>query len=62
MLDRLRMSVADAIHCYGTLAERVFSDVKRIGEGKFKARKLEQVIKQVVRKRSGREDERMLDD
>ena len=62
MLGRLGMSVAEAIACFGTLAKTVFSDVKRIGgEGRFRATKLEQVIKEVVRERTGHPDERMMD-
>ena len=61
MLGRLRMSVAEAIECYGTLAERVFSTTKRIGDGRFKASKLEEVIKEIVREKLGDPDARMLD-
>ena len=61
MLGRLGMSVTEAIASYETLAGRVFSDVKRFGEGKFKARKLEEIIKEVVRDRTRQEDACMLD-
>ena len=48
MLGRLRMDVDTAINRYDQLAKVVFSDMKRFGYGKFKATKLEQVIKSVV--------------
>ena len=48
MLGRLRMDVDTAIKHYDDLAKRVFSDMKRCGDGKFKAKKLKQVIKSVV--------------
>jgi hypothetical protein len=48
MLGRLRMDVDTAIKHYDGLAKSVFSDPKRWGEGKFKARKLEEAIKSVV--------------
>jgi hypothetical protein len=48
MLGRLRMDVDTAINHYDDLAKRVFSDMKRYGDGKFKAKKLEEVIKSVV--------------
>ena len=61
MLGRLRMSVEDAIACYGALAKTVFGDVKRFGDGKFKASNLENAIKDIVKKQTGQEDERMMD-
>ena len=38
MLGRLRMDVDTAINHYDDLAEQVFSDMKRYGDGKFKAK------------------------
>jgi hypothetical protein len=62
MLGRLRMSVGEAIEDYGTLAQRVFSDPRLIGgDGKFKARNLEDAIKEIVEKKAGRADEPMID-
>jgi hypothetical protein len=56
------MSVTEAIEQYGTLAQRVFSDAKLIGgDGKFKATKLEDVIKEIVKAKTGRADELMMD-
>ena len=49
MLGRLRMDVDTAIKHYDDLAKQVFSDMKRWGDGKFKAKKLEEVIKSVVK-------------
>jgi hypothetical protein len=50
MLGRLRMDVDTAIDCYNNLSQQVFSDPKwRPGDGRFKATKLEEVIKSVVR-------------
>ena len=49
MLGRLRMDVDTAIKSYNNLAEQVFSAPKRWpGDGRFKATKLEAVIKSVV--------------
>ena len=48
MLGRLRMDVDTAINHYDDLAKQVFSDTKRYGDGKFKAKKLEEVIQYVV--------------
>ncbi|KJA21133.1 hypothetical protein HYPSUDRAFT_68085 [Hypholoma sublateritium FD-334 SS-4] len=48
MLGRLQMDVDTAINHYDQLAKEVFSDMKRFGDGKFKATKLEQAIKSVV--------------
>jgi hypothetical protein len=42
------MDVDTAINHYDDLAKQVFSDMKRCGDGKFKARKLKKVIKSVV--------------
>jgi hypothetical protein len=48
MLGRLRMDVDKAIEHYVDLAEYVFSDMKRCGDGKFKAKKLKEAIQKVV--------------
>ena len=56
------MSADEAIEHYGTLAQRVFSDAKLIGgDGKFKASKLEDVLKEIIEKKTGQADERMMD-
>ena len=61
MLGRLGMSVEQAIKHYGTLAGPVFSDVKQPGgDGRFKAKKLEKVIKEIVKEQTGQEDEHMM--
>jgi hypothetical protein len=62
MLGRLRMSLSEAIDHYGTLTKRVFSNAKVVGrDGKFKASKLEEVIKEIVQARTGNADARMMD-
>lgn len=48
MLGRLRMSVDDALRKYAELAKDVFSEKQLLGDGRFKASKLEEVIKKVV--------------
>ncbi|KAJ7937769.1 acyl transferase/acyl hydrolase/lysophospholipase [Mycena leptocephala] len=54
ILGRLRMDVDTAIMCYDHLAKQVFSEVKRgLGDGKFKASKLEAAIKSTVAKMTG---------
>ncbi|KAF8586137.1 FabD/lysophospholipase-like protein [Ramaria rubella] len=61
MLGRLGMSVAKAIEYYGTLAQRVFSDMKPFGkDGKFKASKLEEVIKEIVNEKTQDREECLL--
>ncbi|KAJ7032992.1 FabD/lysophospholipase-like protein [Mycena alexandri] len=54
MLGRLRMDVDTTIMCYDHLAKQVFSEVKRgLGDGKFKASKLEAAIKSTVAEMTG---------
>src|SRR5882724_12660636 len=60
MLGRLGMSVEQSITHYGTLAGDVFSDEQTCGDGKFKASKLERVIKDIVKAQTEQEDERMM--
>jgi hypothetical protein len=56
------MSVTEAITCYGDLAQRVFSDEKLTGrDGKFKASRLEEVLKEIIEEKTGQIDERMMD-
>jgi hypothetical protein len=55
------MSVDDAIACDGNLAREVFSDVKRSGDGKFRATNLKEVIRKIVKKYSGDPEEGMMD-
>ncbi|KAG6906944.1 hypothetical protein DXG01_011277 [Tephrocybe rancida] len=62
MLGRLRMTIEDAIACYDDLAGRVFSQVKILGDGQYKATLLEEVIKEVVQKRTGNSEAHLLDD
>ena len=54
------MSVDQAISRYGDLTKDVFSDTQTGGDGKFKASKLEKVIKDIVKAATGQEGERML--
>jgi hypothetical protein len=62
MLGRLRMDVDTAIDCYNNLAHRVFSDPKRRpGDGRFKATRLEEVIKSVVQEAAGDAEEPLLE-
>ena len=51
MLGRLRMDVDTAIKHYGALVKHVFSRPKR--GGKFKAKKLEEAMKVIVRDITG---------
>ena len=62
MLGRLRMDVDAAINSYSNLAQQVFSDPKRWpADGRFKATKLEEAIKSVVRDVTGNPDEPLLE-
>jgi hypothetical protein len=61
LLGRLRISTGDAIKCYADLSKRVFS-AKQVGrDGKFSANKLRDVIREVVGKETGNQDELMKD-
>ena len=62
LLGRLRLSVPDAIEKYRLLAKQVFSGKKHfVKDGKFKASKLENAIKEVIEWKlgKGRGEERM---
>ena len=55
------MSVEKAVTCYGTLAGPVFSNMKQIGgDGRFKASNLQKVIKDIVKERTGQENDSMM--
>ena len=62
MLGRLRMSVEETINCYDNLAKKVFSKLNRWGDGKYKAELLEEVIKVIVKERTGANEAQVLDD
>jgi len=56
------MGVDAAIDVYSDLAQQVFSDPKRWpGDGRFKATKLEEMIKSVVRGVTGNPEEPLLE-
>ena len=56
------MSVSDAIRCYDSFAEKVFSKGKKyVGDGKFKASTLEDVMKEIVKEKAGDSNTRMMD-
>jgi hypothetical protein len=56
------MDVDAAIDAYNNLAQQVFSDPKQWpGDGRFKATKLEEVIKSVVRDVTGNPEEPLLE-
>ena len=62
MLGRLRMGVDTAIDIYNDLVQQVFSDPKQLpGDGMFKATKLEEVIKSIVRGATGNPEEPLLE-
>jgi len=62
MLGRLRMDVDAAIKHYNELTKNVFSDPKRwAGDGRFKAGKLEEAIKSVVKEITGDSESRLLE-
>jgi hypothetical protein len=57
------MSVEEAIEAYGTLVKKVFRDGRKVtGDGKFRASILEDVIKRIVKEKTGDADSRMLND
>ncbi len=62
MLGRLRMDVDVAINSYNTLAQQVFSERKRwLGDGRFKATNLKEVVKSVVQDITGNPEEPLLE-
>lgn len=54
------MSVDEAIIAYTSLSEQVFSDVKWAGAQQYKASKLEEVLKDIVRAKTGNSETRMM--
>lgn len=57
------MSVDEAIDCYDNLAGKVFSQLKwPSGDGKYRATLLEEVIKTIVKKKTGDSDAQISDD
>ena len=62
MLGRLRMDVDTAIKHYDTMVKNVLSHPKRrLGDGKFKATKLEAAIKSVVKDVTGDSESPLLE-
>ena len=62
MLGRLRMDIDTAITYYDNLANQVFSASKFWpGDGRFKATKLEEIIKSAVRDVTGDPEEPLLE-
>jgi hypothetical protein len=53
------MSIDDSINFYNTLVQRVFS--KQKGDGRFYATSLENVLKELVKAKTGNPDTSMLD-
>ncbi|KAK0192290.1 FabD/lysophospholipase-like protein [Armillaria mellea] len=63
MIGRLCMSVEEAIECYGRLSGKVFGKPKRgVHNGKFKATRLEEVLKSIVSSRTADPETKMIDD
>ena len=56
------MDVNTAIDRYDELAEQVFSEIKRFGDGKFKATNLEKAIKSVVKDVTGNSETLLLEE
>jgi len=62
MLGRLRMDIGTAIKHYDTMVKHVFSHPKgRPGDGKFKATKLEEAIKSIVKEVTGDSESPLLE-
>ncbi|KAG9082261.1 hypothetical protein FS749_006990, partial [Ceratobasidium sp. UAMH 11750] len=61
LVGRLGMTTEQAIETFARLSREVFSDGKMFGMTAFKALKLEKTLKDIVRERTGNEDEPMLD-
>ncbi|KAG8724762.1 hypothetical protein FRC09_014598 [Ceratobasidium sp. 395] len=61
LVGRLGMTTENALETFARLSNEVFSDRKLIGQGVFRASKMEQTLKAIVREVTGNEDELMLD-
>lgn len=59
-LGRLRMTADEATKAYNSLSEQVFSDAKWVGEQQYKASKLEEVLKAIIRAKTGNSETRMM--
>lgn len=56
------MTIQEAIDCYKTIIEQVFTSTKwKTNDGHFKATKLETVMKDIVKRKTGSAQENMLD-
>lgn len=53
------MTVDEAIKAYTSLSEQVFSDSKWVGRQQYKSSKLEEVLKNIVRAKTGSSETRM---
>lgn len=54
------MTVEEAINAYTSISEQVFSDAKWAGAQQYKASKLEEVLKDIVRAKTGHSETRMV--
>jgi hypothetical protein len=61
MLGRLQLDVDTAIQHYDNLAKEVFSNKKPWGDGKYRAEKLEEAIKFVVKSVTGDSESPLLE-
>ncbi|KAL1705461.1 acyl transferase/acyl hydrolase/lysophospholipase, partial [Schizophyllum commune] len=59
LLGRLRLSIENAIECYGRLVRQVFAQIK--GDGSFRASHLEKVVKEISRRYGDGEDTPLFD-
>ncbi|KAJ7157813.1 hypothetical protein C8R46DRAFT_1040077 [Mycena filopes] len=63
LVGRLRMSVDDAIACYVEFSKKVLGKTKStLGEGRYSATIFENIVKTLVRKRTGDAETPLLDD
>ncbi|KAG8740403.1 hypothetical protein FRC10_004354 [Ceratobasidium sp. 414] len=61
LVGRLGMTTEEAMVTFARLSKEVFMNEKTFGTPAFKASKLEKTLKDIVRERTGNEDEPMLD-
>ncbi|KAG8710896.1 hypothetical protein FRC09_020883 [Ceratobasidium sp. 395] len=61
LVGRLGMTTEKALETFARLSNEVFSDRMIFGQGVFRASKMEQALKAIVREVTGNEDEPMLD-
>lgn len=62
LVGRLGMTTEKVVETFTRLSKEVFSDARMIGTPTFKASKMEKTLKDIVREKTGNEDELMVEE